>query len=94
MENEMIKPKFKVGETAYIMRHSEIRKVIITECFMRDNEIIYCCYMCGCKVLVDRISEEYIYKEKAGAILAALERTGCVNIEHIQCNEYKITIND
>lgn len=50
--------------------------------------------MCGSKGVVEQFSEEYIYKEKAGAILAALERTGCVNIEHIQCNEYKITINE
>ena len=61
---------------------------------MRDNVIVYCCYVCGSKVLVDRISEEYIYKEKAGAILATLLKTGCVEIEWINGNEYKITINE
>ena len=94
MENESIKPKFKVGETAYIMRHSEIRKVIITECYMRGNCINYCCYILGCKMLADRIEEEYIFRTKEDLIISALEKTGCVKIEHIQWNEYKITINE
>lgn len=94
MGNESINPKFKVGETAYIMQHSEIKKVIITECFMRENEINYCCYISGCKFLVDRISEKYIFKTKGGVILSMLEKTGCVHIEWINGNEYKITINE
>lgn len=94
MENEIIKPKFKVGETAYIMRYSEIKKVIITECFMVGNVITYCCYISGLKMLVDRISEEYIFKTKGGVILALLLKTGCVEIEWINGDEYKITINE
>ena len=39
MKNESKEPKFKVGETVYIMQHSEIKKVIITECFMVGNPI-------------------------------------------------------
>ncbi|MBO5833858.1 MAG: hypothetical protein J6R22_02795 [Alphaproteobacteria bacterium] len=94
MENESIKPKFKEGETAYIMRHSEIKKVIITECFMVGNDITYCCYISGCKMMVDRISEEYVFKDKAGAIIATLLKMGCVDIEHTRSNEFKITINE
>lgn len=94
MEIESRKPKFKVGETAYIMRYSMIKKVIITECFMLGNEINYCCYISGCKILVERISEEYIFKTKSGAILATLLKTGCIDIEWINDNEYKITINE
>lgn len=94
MEIECTKPKFKVGETAYIMRYSEIKKVIITECYMVGNVITYCCYILGCKMLVDRISEEYIFKTKGCVILSMLEKTGCVHIEWINGNEYKITINE
>lgn len=94
MENESIKPKFKVGETAYIMQNSEIKKVVITECYMRGNVINYCCYISGCKFLADRISEKYIFKTKGGVILSMLEKTGCVHIEWINGNEYKITINE
>lgn len=94
MENKSKEPKFKVGETAYIMQHSEIKKVIITECFMVGNDITYCCYISGCKMLVDRISEEYIFKTKSGVILAELLKTGCVEIEWINGNEFKITINE
>ena len=93
MEIESRKPKFKVGETGYIMRHSEIKKVIITECFMVGDAITYCCYISGCMV-VERISEEYIFKTKSGAILATLLKTGCIDIEWINDNEYKITINE
>lgn len=94
MENESIKPKFKVGETGYIMLHSKIKKVVITECFMRGNVINYCCYISGCKFVTDRISEEYVFKDKAGAIIATLLKMGCVDIEHTRSNEYKITINE
>lgn len=94
MENKSKEPKFKVGETAYIMQNSEIKKVIITECFMRENVINYCCYISGCKILVDRISEKYIFKTRGGVIISMLEKTGCVHIEWINGNEYKITINE
>lgn len=94
MENESIKPKFKVGETAYIMRHSEIKKVIITECFMKGNDITYCCYISGCKLLANDISEEYVFKSKAALIIDELLKKGGVDIEHITGNVYKITINE
>lgn len=94
MENKSKEPKFKEGETAYIMQHSEIKKVIITECFMVGNDITYCCYISGCKFLVDRISEEYIFKTKAGVILAELLKIRCVKIERINGKEFKITINE
>lgn len=94
MENKSKEPKFKVGETAYIMRHSEIKKVIITECYMVGNEINYCCYMSGCKFLVDRISEKYIFMTKMGVIISMLEKTGCVHIEWLNGTDFKITINE
>jgi len=94
MEIECTKPKFKVGETAYIMRYSEIKKVIITECYMVGNVITYCCYIFGWKMLAARISEEYIFKTKEGVIIAILLKMGCVYIEFIRDGEYKITINE
>lgn len=89
-----IKPKFKVGETAYIIRFFEIRKVTITECYKMDDRIYYSCYITDSKVIVSGISEEYVYKDKAGAIIAILLKMGCVDIEHTRSNEYKITINE
>lgn len=94
MENGSIKPKFKVGETAYIMRYSEIKKVIITECYMVGNVITYCCYISGCKILANGISEGYIFKSKAALIIDELLKKGCVEIEYITGNVYKITINE
>ena len=61
---------------------------------MSGNNIKYCCYLSGCKMLCDRISEEYIFKTKGGVILSDLLKTGCVEIEWINGNEYKITINE
>ena len=94
MENKSKEPKFKVGETAYIMHHSYIKKVIITVCYTEENEIYYCCYISGYKMVCKQISEENIFRKKRVAIIASLLKTGCVHIEWINGNEYKITINE
>ena len=94
MENKIKEPKFKVGETAYIMRHSEIKKVTITECYMVGNEINYCCHISVGKMGCERIPEKNLFRTKRGAILAFLRKTGCVHIEWFNGKEYKITINE
>lgn len=94
MGNESIKPKFKVGETAYIMRFFEIKKVTITECYNLGNRRYYYCYIPCSKVIVHGISEENIFKKKEGAIISTLLKMECVDIEFIRDGEYKITINE
>lgn len=61
---------------------------------MVGNDITYCCYISGCKILANGISEKYIFKSKAGVIIASLLKTGCVDIEMITGNVYKITIKE